>query len=388
VHFPSADACAPEQFTRCSGLHMAPCRAYPHRTDRRQGEKHTSVEYVQTSDIGSTAWGWEHMGEPEPSHTQHGGMQAQMALRMSERWYAEGTVCCPSFQSICMPERQTDQQGQTGSLRPSYHRVNQYEWLPGSLTIYVVPRALGVIQEESPSKEPPLVFHSVPPRRVSHCSDVRHWSLSQQYYRIGYRLIFFMVLSRSFKRYVMKRGAGSFTGTAIHEETKLNSRLSGERDFGRERAILGRFSLRNRRRKPATGGIKRWKTPKSSGLCRRGDLHHDPTLGITSEELLYEPSLTITKPKGKSYAIGGPQLYAPYHEDNCSWLPSLHHADGRRSAWLLGTCGWLHCSPQTAVTRQDGTTRPTATRPLRSLPPGPQPGYYVGMRDLRPGGRT
>jgi hypothetical protein len=30
---------------------------------------------------------------------------------------------------------------------------------------------------------------------------------------------------------------------------------------------------------------------------------------------------------GKSYTIGELQLYAPYHEDNRSWPPTLRHAD-------------------------------------------------------------
>jgi hypothetical protein len=42
------------------GWGLAPHRCYPHRTDDRQGEKQTAAECVQTSDIGSTAWGWEH----------------------------------------------------------------------------------------------------------------------------------------------------------------------------------------------------------------------------------------------------------------------------------------------------------------------------------------
>jgi hypothetical protein len=52
------------------GWDMATHRAHPHRTDHRQGEKHTTAEYDQPSDIGSTAWGWEHLREPEPSHNR------------------------------------------------------------------------------------------------------------------------------------------------------------------------------------------------------------------------------------------------------------------------------------------------------------------------------
>jgi hypothetical protein len=36
---------------------MAPNRAHPHCTNHKQGEMHISCVYVQTSDIGSTAWG-------------------------------------------------------------------------------------------------------------------------------------------------------------------------------------------------------------------------------------------------------------------------------------------------------------------------------------------
>jgi hypothetical protein len=61
------------------GWGMAPHRVQPHGSDRRQGEV-TSAEYVQTSDIGSTAWGWEQISEPEPSHNRHGGVQAERAL--------------------------------------------------------------------------------------------------------------------------------------------------------------------------------------------------------------------------------------------------------------------------------------------------------------------
>jgi hypothetical protein len=104
------------------GWGVAPHCAHPHRTDRRQGEKHTSAEYVQIPDIGSTAWGWELISEGEPSHTRHGCMQAERTLGMSE-----GTACCPSFQLICTLARQIDEEGKTGFLRPPYHRVNQCE---------------------------------------------------------------------------------------------------------------------------------------------------------------------------------------------------------------------------------------------------------------------
>jgi hypothetical protein len=48
----------------------------------------------------------------------------------------------------------------------------------------VFPRARDVIQEEPPSREPPLVFHSVSPWGVSRSSDETRWSLFQQYYRV------------------------------------------------------------------------------------------------------------------------------------------------------------------------------------------------------------
>lgn len=102
----------------------------------------------------------------------------QTALRMSEGWHAEGRVCCPFSQLICSPATQTDQQGQTESLRPTHHLVNEYEWLPEeSLWSSDFPCARDVIQEESRSREPLLVFYSVPQRR-----DMRLWSLRQQHY--------------------------------------------------------------------------------------------------------------------------------------------------------------------------------------------------------------
>jgi hypothetical protein len=45
----------------------------------------------------------------------------------------------------------------------------------------------------------------------------------------------------------------------------------------------------------------------------------------------------------------------------------LSYADEIMSAWLQWTWGWLLRGPQPAVTRQGGTTRPTAIRPLGSL---------------------
>jgi hypothetical protein len=41
-----------------------------------------------------------------------------------------------------------------------------------------------VIQGDSPSREPPLAFHFLPPRGVSPYSNVSRWSLSQQHYRV------------------------------------------------------------------------------------------------------------------------------------------------------------------------------------------------------------
>jgi hypothetical protein len=119
-----------------------------------------------------------------------------------------------------------------------------------------------------------------------------------------------LVLSESFKWNVRKRGAGSFTGTALRDASELNSRLSGEEDFGSERAILKRSPLRNRRRQPAIEGMKSRKTPKSSGLCQRGDLQHHAISG-NMQRFTLRAVTDNYKPNGKSCAICGPQLYAP-----------------------------------------------------------------------------
>jgi hypothetical protein len=102
-HFLSADACALEQFTQCGGLEhgSSPWPPSPHWP-------HNFAEYAQTFDIGSTVRVWEHSGEPKPSHSWYGGMEVEREFRMPERWYAEGTVYCPSFQLICTPVRQCD----------------------------------------------------------------------------------------------------------------------------------------------------------------------------------------------------------------------------------------------------------------------------------------
>jgi hypothetical protein len=65
---------------------FCPHRAYSHRNVQRQGNKHNSVECGRTSDIGSTAWVWESIGEPKNFHIQYGGLQAKKALRILERW--------------------------------------------------------------------------------------------------------------------------------------------------------------------------------------------------------------------------------------------------------------------------------------------------------------
>jgi hypothetical protein len=162
---------------------MAPHRAHPHSTDRRQGEKHTSAEYVRTADIASTAWGWEHISEPEASHTRHGHTQAEKALRTSERRYTEGSVCCPSYQLICTPARQTDQRADWISLAD----------IPSSESVYTTPREEfnDVCLSTCTGCEPRRVafkktsaFQSVLPPGVSHFLDMRRWSLPQQYFRV------------------------------------------------------------------------------------------------------------------------------------------------------------------------------------------------------------
>jgi hypothetical protein len=87
------------------------------------------------------------------------------------------------------------------------------------------------------------------------------------------------------------------------------------------------------------------------------------------QKLLYERSLTITKPNGKSYDNSGPQLYAPTIRTTADATPPPTLTSCRRDEVCMasGSSGCLHRGRQSAVTPQDGTTRPTATRPLGSL---------------------
>jgi hypothetical protein len=161
---------------------MAAQRAHPHRTVHTQDETQVSAEYVRASHNVSTAWVLEHTGQTEPCHTRDGGMQARSALPMSEIWYPGGRAFCASTLLICTPARQSDQQGPTVFFRPTYHRVNQCEWIPGrGLTMFIFPRSRDVIPEDSPSRELSLVLHSVPPWGVSHSSDVKGWLHCQQH---------------------------------------------------------------------------------------------------------------------------------------------------------------------------------------------------------------
>jgi hypothetical protein len=130
-------------------------------------------------------------------------------------------------------------------------------------------------------------------------------------FRIWNRLMFFIILSESLRRNVTKRGAGSFTGTPFRDETELNSGLSGEEDSGLERAILKRSPIRNRQRQPTTAGGERMKDIEVYRSASEWGPPPRPDLRNYVRGVIYGQSPTITKPNGKYCTIGGLQLCVP-----------------------------------------------------------------------------
>jgi hypothetical protein len=107
----------------------------------------------------------------------------------------------------------------------------------------------------------------------------------------------------------------------------------------------------------------------------------------TSEEL---PSRTLLAIKTCIYALHHRRAatLSPYHGCNPPWLPTLHHA-GRDILLATGDL-WL-------ITSQLPVSGNTSGRHSRdkgdatagtTVPPGPQPGHYVGVHDSWSGLRT